>query len=407
MKTLLIALAVVITGIGIVFIFNERQDSEEPLGVIATDLTEIQQLQADYFKINGKYLQVLLDSKLPSDEEGSVASKLGKNIDDIYRVDVYEEPENKWGYQVSWEDTDGKYSDGVGGLKDDKDYVILNPSVTASSTSWFNSWNLSSIDWEFPSLFWLAKTAQAAFSDNSHALSLIRANDESAIIAHGSSGDLTMINEDFTISAWINLASDPGSGVQYGIVSRYTAGTDINYSLTFFSPSAGNDEFIFQYNYTFELTRIIRYDQNLTMDGTTWYHVVLLFDNTTDQTLYLDGTLVTADSSSTDDIEQDGTPQFRIGTFQSSAHAFDGDIDDVRVWNRLLTPTEVGDLNSDPCNFDNGTNLVGWWLLDNDLTDDSGNGYTLTDINTVAFTTDSAYTCSAAAAGNFLFGVGF
>lgn len=76
-----------------------------------------------------------------------------------------------------------------------------------------------------------------------------------------------------------------------------------------------------------------------------------------------------------------------IGRHGSDSYYLDGKLDDYRQWNDLRTTTEI----LDNCQQElTGTeaNLVGYWKLDNDLTDSTNNGNTLINNNSAVFSTD-------------------
>jgi len=76
-----------------------------------------------------------------------------------------------------------------------------------------------------------------------------------------------------------------------------------------------------------------------------WHHIVCVFDGTTSLRLYVDGALSVTDASisartyAVDTYSSIG----RAGTTSNQAY-FDGVIDDVRIYDRVLTPTEIKDL---------------------------------------------------------------
>ncbi len=98
------------------------------------------------------------------------------------------------------------------------------------------------------------------------------------------------------------------------------------------------------------------------------------------------------------DTVRDNGDETHIGAF-GTVVLFDGIISDVYLWARALTGTEMGNYHTAPCSFAPGANLAAHWSLNDVYTDDSGNGNTLTAVNTPAFATDVPFTCGNA---NFL-----
>ncbi|HRH22459.1 MAG TPA: SpvB/TcaC N-terminal domain-containing protein [Candidatus Paceibacterota bacterium] len=84
-----------------------------------------------------------------------------------------------------------------------------------------------------------------------------------------------------------------------------------------------------------------------------------------------------------------------LETDSVSTYYVDGLMDDVRIWSRKLTSTEIGNFYSDPYNFSNGSSLQGWWKLDSNGQDSSGNANHLTNNNGATFSTDVAVSQSA------------
>lgn len=73
-----------------------------------------------------------------------------------------------------------------------------------------------------------------------------------------------------------------------------------------------------------------------------WHHVVGIYNGSTIE-IFIDGVLVSGSASSTQSIA--GTSLFYLGRDSSGmGRLFDGKVDDLRIWNRALTPSEISDL---------------------------------------------------------------
>ena len=100
-----------------------------------------------------------------------------------------------------------------------------------------------------------------------------------------------------------------------------------------------------------------------------WHHVVYQNDGSTTY-LYLDGLFV----SSQPEIPSFGSGILYLGTTNMGLSPYTGDLNDARIYNRLLTECEIGQLaqiyREDITSYD----------LDGDLTDASGNGFDQTFI---------------------------
>ena len=133
-----------------------------------------------------------------------------------------------------------------------------------------------------------------------------------------------------------------------------------------------------------------------------WHHLVLSISSAGIWTLYIDSILVN-NTSFTDKVVPSGVTWTKryIGRSEFDAALYTtGNIDDFRIYNRVLTPAEVDTLYRVPQNslkllefgdtfYDDNTNLVSWYKFDgngNDmLTDSSGNGYHLINNNNAIF----------------------
>ncbi|WP_142724399.1 LamG-like jellyroll fold domain-containing protein [Chryseobacterium sp. ON_d1] len=71
----------------------------------------------------------------------------------------------------------------------------------------------------------------------------------------------------------------------------------------------------------------------------TWHHVAVTYDAaTTTLKLYKDGALI---DTSNDVGPVDGGNMVRLGAFNNAANSFTGTMDEVRIWNRALSPSEI------------------------------------------------------------------
>lgn len=114
--------------------------------------------------------------------------------------------------------------------------------------------------------------------------------------------------------------------------------------------------------------------------GSGWHHYVGTYDGTVAK-LYKDGVEV-ASLATTGQVQYNSNP-FTIGCYDGGAYCFNGDIDDVRIYNRSLSPSEVerqyksynsqislhlGDETPPPTiNLSQG--LIGYWPFNGNLND--------------------------------------
>jgi hypothetical protein len=115
----------------------------------------------------------------------------------------------------------------------------------------------------------------------------------------------------------------------------------------------------------------------------TWYHATFVFENNNSLRLYLDGNLEASVAIGNRTLRNSDN-RLRVGSGNIASEFFNGDIDEVRVWNVALSATDI--LATKDCELDNTqTNVVvyykfnqGFDLVNNTaittVTDDSGNG---------------------------------
>lgn len=185
---------------------------------------------------------------------------------------------------------------------------------------------------------------------------------------------------DFTISGWFNrdtatsddvivakanaLSCDPCASAGY--VLYLDDSTD---KLTFFATSAGVG------NYLVESTS--------TFTATGWNHFTFVWDQDSpaNTEIYING--VDDNATDTGTIGNIGSLatalDFRLADDASADGPFDGRLDDIRVYDRVLTPQEIQTLalGNQPATTRDASQLEGYWKLDDSLgtsaNDSSGN----------------------------------
>ena len=101
---------------------------------------------------------------------------------------------------------------------------------------------------------------------------------------------------------------------------------------------------------------------------------------------FVDGSSIGTSGSGKTSIA-DKTADFEIGAQDDGSNSFDGKIDDVRVWSDIRTDAEISN-NYQQELIGNEAGLVGYWKLNNGLTDETSNNNDLTNNNSVTFSTD-------------------
>lgn len=230
----------------------------------------------------------------------------------------------------------------------------------------------------------------SAFTSNTHATDLEQTSNQYWSVADNASLDIT---GDLTISFWMKIESFPTWGDSQSWVVDKWHGGNFNRS----------------YAVWFDATNLCSSISDAASGGehkctphsfTTgvWYHVVFVFTSSSKtHDKYVNGSLL---NSTTGTVNPGNSPtNLYIGIDVDNPgitprNQFDGMVDDVRIWSRALSSSEVSSLYSDPCNFSNGTNLVSQWLFDNNGNDSFGSN-NLTNNNSATFTTSAAYACAA------------
>ncbi|MCT2563247.1 endo-beta-N-acetylglucosaminidase H [Chryseobacterium herbae] len=112
------------------------------------------------------------------------------------------------------------------------------------------------------------------------------------------------------------------------------------------------------------------------LNANTWYHVAATYDGSA-MKIYINGVL-DATKSQTGNIASNGA--FNVGYLYNTSRNFSGKVDEVRVWKRALTQTEI---SQNMCNVTlPATSLAAYWKFNegsgSSVQDSSGNGLALT-----------------------------
>jgi len=227
-----------------------------------------------------------------------------------------------------------------------------------------------------------------------------RGNSESLSIADNASLSIT---GDFSISAWIKLESLPSvAGEQYNIITKFATGAG-NPRGYYLAVNGGNELNVLYRNASDQTTAIAAQSNAFDSgDLGTWVHVACAVDvSAATAALYINGSSVTAtvtEGSATSIV--DSTAAFHMGSFDTGGATtgyFDGVIDELGIWSRILTSGEITALYNggdglpyyDPVDVKNdttlSTSLVSYYELEESsgTRTDSHGSNDLTDNNTV------------------------
>jgi len=136
-----------------------------------------------------------------------------------------------------------------------------------------------------------------------------------------------------TISAWINL-TDAGENMIFSLSDESTSTTFVKFGV-----QGGKLKW-------FNTASVVEYSTQDTLNDGSWHHVSVTV-NASGNTLYIDGQLEGTDSNSSFFSNISNADAVDIGrTMRSSgaSYEFDGLLDDVRVYNRALTTTDINAL---------------------------------------------------------------
>ena len=185
--------------------------------------------------------------------------------------------------------------------------------------------------------------------------------------------------QDFTVSMWVN-SSNLSKGINTIIHATNTGGNDFSiemYSNRFVPLLLGNERIFYTSN-----------------SVNTWYHVALKRTGAVVE-MFKDGVSLGTNTFNSALLNITGAiilgqEQDALGGGFDANQAFEGLIDDVRIYSTALSASEVKELYQTRATVDEGGNLsvmgislpsaavsdglVGWWKLDGNALDSSGNG---------------------------------
>lgn len=143
--------------------------------------------------------------------------------------------------------------------------------------------------------------------------------------------DALSLTEELTIAAWIRN-DDPGYGGYYRILSKESGAGNDDY---WFSAFAGGE-------LAFGLGGTTYTSSGLSMQTGTWYHVAVTFDDAANEArLYVDGVLhLSYPTGAT--ITSKGADLIIGSNFEDKT--WDGLLDDVRLYERVLTLSEIEEI---------------------------------------------------------------
>ena len=173
----------------------------------------------------------------------------------------------------------------------------------------------------------------------------------------------------FSISAWVNINNSGNSIIFSKAINGTSRGYDFQYS--------PGQKFRFALKNDGSVSNSIRVDTTNTFTGLGWHHVLVTYDGSSlasGVTIYLDSnseSLTIGSDNLSGTIVDSGN--VNIGTRLSVPDPFDGSLDEISVWNKELSPTEVAEIYSGNTHINlkkssMSSHLIGWWRMgDEDL----------------------------------------
>lgn len=148
---------------------------------------------------------------------------------------------------------------------------------------------------------------------------------------------------DVSVSFWITPESQPATNSQYSIVSKYNSAT-ANRSYDFAYRDVSSTKYFRFVSTTTGSTNFNILDVAYTMSNATTYHVVMTFDaSAATMELWVNGSSQGTATGSFTSI-YNGSSDFRISGLGNSTSFFDGVLDEVGIWSKVLTSSEISDL---------------------------------------------------------------
>jgi len=200
------------------------------------------------------------------------------------------------------------------------------------------------------------------------------------------------LSGNFTLEAWVKPTTSISTGQEYVIVSKW-------------SSSVSDKSYLFLYYHNGQRPEIrlataatatsddwgagIAY----TLPTNLWSHVAVVFTASTGTAEFFVNASSIGTASGFGHTVNNGGGDFQIGSRQGlGSVAFDGFIDEVRVWNGTRTRQQLWD-NFGASLTSPQTGLVGAWSFTCSYSDASGNGNNLTPMNYPLFSTDTPFGC--------------
>jgi hypothetical protein len=157
-------------------------------------------------------------------------------------------------------------------------------------------------------------------------------------------------NNQYSYSVWARNIADPTDGISAVVISIGDKNTGIHQTVNV------NNDYINSITgwsvggYNNGAPRTSTVQKGIIQAKNVWYHVVAIRNNS-NITMYLNGQLVGSTSTNGTTPDYGSNSAFLIGMRSDLTQPFRGDIDDILIYNRILTTAEVLEIyqNGVPC----------------------------------------------------------
>ena len=206
------------------------------------------------------------------------------------------------------------------------------------------------------------------------------------------------ITNAISISAWVKIPTTNtgggGTNIQMILNEDTTSGTARNWALSWRGTGTNNWQFyVYNTNGSFNIVS----SSGLTPNDGNWHHLLATYDGTTNTDglkLYVDGASPFTATASSTGIRSTSSAEATIGaTSGGSAWRFEGNIDEVAVWNSDQSSNVASIYNGGEPNDISSLSPLSWWRCgDGDtapiLSDNGSGGNDGTMTNFTTFSTD-------------------
>ena len=229
---------------------------------------------------------------------------------------------------------------------------------------------------------------------NTKSLDLDRVSSQYAKITDGDQTGLDWAGatQDFTLEAWVKLGVTPGLNEIITLMSKEeTSSLQNQRSWWWYYRDQSNTKYLGINISTIDGTSAEALQVAQTLTAGTWYHIAVTWDASTKTIEYFtNGSSIGSPAAGTNTVLFNSDAPFVIGTYNDDASGtrfYDGLIDDVRAWDDIRTEAEINNNKAIELCGDE-PNLQGYWRMDDDYTDLTSNGNTLTPVGSPVFSAD-------------------